>query len=268
MLHRMDLTSNSYQIALKAATQSTLLRHGIALYHHLQDHDAALLSEDVPIQVCLIGMFGKCGQIEACSRIFDEIRRTDYRRYSTEIRLWHAMIHAYGRNGDIKDAMKTYYIMTDGVGLAADYKVFLLLLNSCCHSGEIGIARDLWKEIGDEMKVSVVSVYVDCLSRAGCVEEAYGLVLDYDEGTRVNKEMDNQTMWMSVLNACAKGKHEEMAGDVFREIGQRYGTEVKHKDFMAAASQVLSNMFSSSRDIKDGTAKRADHSESSRGCHG
>ncbi len=27
------------------------------------------------------------------------------------------MIHAYGRNGDIKDAMKTYYIMSDGIVL-------------------------------------------------------------------------------------------------------------------------------------------------------
>ena len=242
--HRTDLTSNTFQIALKATTQSTLLYHGTGLYHHLQDYYPHLLSSDVAIQVCLIGMFGKCGQIEACKRIFDEIRRTDYKRYSTEIRLWHAIIHALGRNGDIKDAMKSYYIMTDGVGLTADYKVFLLLLSSCGNSGEIGIARELWgKEIGDEMRKYVVSVYVDCLSRAGFVHEAYGLALEYDEATRVNKEKDNQTMWMSVLNAFVKKRDQEMARNVFDEIEQRYSNDERHNDFMAAASQLICNVF-------------------------
>ena len=243
--YRTDLTSNTFQIALKAATQSTLLYHGTALYHHLQDYYPHLLSSDVAIQVCLIGMFGKCGQIDACKRIFDEIRRTDYKRYSKEIRLWHAIIHALGRNGDIKDAMKSYYIMTDGVGLTADYKVFLLLLSSCANSGEIGIARELWgKEIVNEMKMYVVSVYVDCLARAGCVREAYGLALKYDEATRVNKEKDNQTMWMSVLNACVKRKDQEKARKVFDEIKQRYSKDERYHDFMAAASQLICNMLS------------------------
>ena len=41
-------------------------------------------------------MYGKCGQLNVCKDIFNEIRSKDYKKYSTEIKLWNAMIHAYG----------------------------------------------------------------------------------------------------------------------------------------------------------------------------
>ncbi len=58
----------------------------------------------------------------------------------------------------------------------AKYKTFIVLLNSCCHSGEIEIARNLWEnEINDNMKISVVAAYIDCIVRKEYLYEAYEL---------------------------------------------------------------------------------------------
>eukprot|EP01083_Nonionella_stella_P004631 13445_1 len=241
---RLKPNSLSYTIALKACTQATLLHAGMDIHEHLRDYSSDLLF-DIPILICLIGMYGKCGQLDACKAIVNEFKRADFKQYRSEIRVWNAMIHAFGRNGDIKDAMKTYYIMTDGIGLIADYKTFIVLLNSCSHSGEVALAQNVWQnEINEEMKTQVVAAYIDCISRKEYLQEAYALALEYDECTRQNKENDNKMMWMSLLSGCTKCKNIGLAQSVYNEIEQRYGKSLKHKDLMSAASQLLSNMFS------------------------
>ena len=130
--------------------------------------------------------------------------------------------------------------MTDGVGLSPDHKTFLLLLNSCRHSGEVKIARDLWTDIACKgFKDQVIAVYIDCVASNGDLQESYEMALDHDH----IKETDNKMMWMSVLNACTKHKDRDLAQRVYNEIHQRYGEAAAHNDFMSAASQLLSNVF-------------------------
>eukprot|EP01083_Nonionella_stella_P262329 892110_1 len=109
--------------------------------------------------------------------------------------------------------------MTDGIGLVADYKTFIVLLNSCSHSGEVALAQKLWhNEMNEDMKTYVVAAYIDCISRKEYLQEAYELALKYDVCTMQNKENDNKMMWMSLLSGCTKSKDIELAQSVYDQI--------------------------------------------------
>ena len=130
-LRRSKLRANnlSYAIALKAATQGMAYFVGRQIHEELKECRPRLLS-DLSIQSCLISLYGKCGKLGICREIFDGIKRSEPDKYRREIKLWNAMIHALGRNGDIHGALALFKELKAEKMVVPNRKTYTVLLNA------------------------------------------------------------------------------------------------------------------------------------------
>eukprot|EP01084_Bolivina_argentea_P239528 402587_1 len=83
-----------YVTALKACTHASILQLGQEIHQQLKLN---YMINDPLVQMHLINMYGKCGMIEACKNIFDNIE-------TKELSIYDSMLYAFGRNSDIKSA--------------------------------------------------------------------------------------------------------------------------------------------------------------------
>ena len=220
----------SHVVLFKACTQSSSYHYGRKIHQELNEN----MLKDRSIQINLIHLYGKCGMLDLCQSIFDD-------SYCDDINLWNAMIHAFGRNGDLNKVQTLYNMMRDEVGIEPDDKIYTSLINACSHSGDIERARILWQnQIKHQKKnytKNTINALVDCFARNGCLEEAYHVILDYKNN---GQQMLPYSVWMSLLNGCRKYRNKEIAENVFNEMKQyKY-----NKDKLGAASILLSHIYS------------------------
>merc|ERR1711879_396078 len=154
------------------------------------------------------------------------------------------------------------------MGLTPNEKTCAILLNACNHSGDVEIALDLWNNVITERRVKydrfVMTSLIDCVTRKGMVKKGKDLVSEYesywkDNGKDGNHRLDNEAMWMILLNACKMrgddddggdcAKREKLTGEIYQEIQKRFGDD---KERMAAAAVILSNVYAESSNIKSG----------------
>ena len=107
-----------YAIVLTACTNSTAFHFGQQIHRKLEnDRFLKWMLNDAEIQSPLISMYGKCGKLEIAEAIFEGIKRREPVKYRSNISIWNAMIHAFGRNGDVERAKALYYEAIATVGL-------------------------------------------------------------------------------------------------------------------------------------------------------
>ena len=181
----------TYGIVLNACTQSTAYHFGRKIHLELRERDNGKMMGQIAIQIQLIRMYSKCGDLQSAQQIFE---RSEHRRHRVEI--WNAMINGFGRNGHIDRVKEMYVAMQEMDRLQSDGDTFRILLSACSHSGDVEWARFLWKrEMSEDMKrdVSVVNAFVDCLCRRGLTNEARSVILENNP--------NDEIPWTSLLTA-------------------------------------------------------------------
>eukprot|EP01084_Bolivina_argentea_P173952 301317_1 len=235
----------SHIILFKACSLSSAYHFGKKIHNILQDtNDYNFMLNDRSIQINLIHMYGKCGMVNVCQQIFDEIKETQYDKYCNDIDIWNAIIHAYGRNGDLNTVKELYDTMTNNIGINADDKIFTSLINACSHCGDVYMAQNLWEnEIKYEKKYSMntINALVDCFARNGYLKEAYDVIKEIDN---YNELLLPYSVWMCLLNGCRKYRNKEIAENVFNEMKERFDG-IKYKNKLGAASIILSHIYAS-----------------------
>eukprot|EP01083_Nonionella_stella_P088896 247985_1 len=223
----MDCTQNdvSHLLALKACKHTQQLDKGNQIYEQIERKKTEMGAE---LRCSFIDFYGSCGDMESALRIFNACAADSY-----DIALWNAMIHAYGRSGDIVNAKAMY----DKVIETADMNTFCIFLNGCSHCGQVNMARFVWdNHITDEqMKENkyVMTAFVDCLARNGYLDDAYQLVS--------NSKENHQEMWFALLSGCRNHDDKNMASQVYFNIKQRFqNTPI----VMRKAKLLVSNMLS------------------------
>eukprot|EP01083_Nonionella_stella_P023873 66025_1 len=127
----------TFSIVLKAAIHETALLFGQQLhqylktnkeYHHILNH--------LDVQMNLICLYGKANRLDLCEYIFDDIKATEADKYRKEIKLWNAMMNAYGRNGKIWYVVQIFDEMKQlqQSELIPNQKTYCILLNACKES--------------------------------------------------------------------------------------------------------------------------------------
>ena len=216
-------TMITYAVALKACTQGTMLHFGQRIDAQLEEW----MRSDLSIQVHLINLYGKCGRLEECEGIFDGVRGDEERGgYLKEIRIWNAMIKAYGRNGDPQRGKALLDEMRRETELVPDNQIWKTLIIAYGHSGDAVGAKEMWSnEIPQDLKYdnAVITALVDCFARKGLVEDAYRFVVEYSEYDESNRSED-KAMWISLLSGCKSFGFEDIAKIAFSEIEKRYGS--------------------------------------------
>ncbi len=70
------------------------------------DSESILLETDVAVN--LLNLYGKCGMVKSAESVFKHVRSGRPSVFYDEIRIWNAMINAYGRNGRLKEAVDLF----------------------------------------------------------------------------------------------------------------------------------------------------------------
>ena len=206
-----------YNIALKACTQGTLLRFGQDIHRYLECHEPNMLQQ-CSLIINLLNMYGKCAMVDICGQIFEGVRERK------DVSIFNAMIHVYGRNGQLKEAMELFECIGNDDKMVPDRKTFILLINGCSHCGDMETARDMWGRIGDEdikMDEYVMTAVVDGLARNGRLQEARGLLLE--------NAVRAQVVWKALLSGCVKHGHAEMAKRIHQDIESMFVSNTCHQ---------------------------------------
>ena len=231
-----DLNSNlapesgCYVSALKACTNGTILHIGQKIHEMIKNTE---MINDIGIQINLIKMYGKCGELNKCKEIFNDAISNDITAQS--IGIWNAMIHAFGRNGETKQALKLYDKLIKDDLSKPDIKTFMHLMGSCSHSGDVESAKNIWNNIENndyKYHTKVMSILIDCLSRKGELKEAEQLILSNDSS--------EISAWMSLMSGCNKYKDKTMANDIYNKMNDKFGND---KTAMSPASVLISNIY-------------------------
>ncbi|XP_010908711.2 pentatricopeptide repeat-containing protein At3g26782, mitochondrial [Elaeis guineensis] len=157
------------------------------------------LEEDVYVGTSVVDMYCKCGRVEIARKAFNRMKERN-------ILSWSAMVAGYGMHGHGREALEVFYEMR-GSGVKPNHITFVSVLAACSHAGLVDDGR-CWfhamkKEFGIHPGVEHYGCIVDLLGRAGCLDEAYGLI----------KEMTIKpdfVVWGALLSACRIHKNVEL----------------------------------------------------------
>ncbi|PUZ69317.1 hypothetical protein GQ55_2G098200 [Panicum hallii var. hallii] len=158
------------------------------------------LEENVYVGTSVVDMYSKCGRVEMARKAFRRIKEKN-------ILSWSAMIAGYGMHGHGQEALEVFNEMRR-LGLKPNYITFISVLAACSHAGLLNEGRHWFnamrKEFGIEPGIEHYGCMVDLLGRAGCLDEAHGLIKEM-------KVKPDAAMWGALLSACRIHKNVELA---------------------------------------------------------
>lgn len=115
----------------------------------------------------LIGFYVKCAALGYSRNLFDRMPDRD-------VISWSSMIVGYGLSGNADAALDLFGGMR-AAGVKPNEVTFLGALSACTHAGMVGRARtylEMMKGYGVAPELKHYACVVDCLGRAGLLEEA------------------------------------------------------------------------------------------------
>eukprot|EP01083_Nonionella_stella_P155451 502167_1 len=222
-VYRLTPSMISYAVALKACTQCTMWHVGDAIYETLKSNaELHWMLRDISIQINLINLYGKCGMLGTCDEIFDGSDNA-----AKDIRIWNAIMKAYGRNGDAIKAKQILNEMMCCGELKPDSQMFKTLINAYSHCGDENEAKMLWQTgISDEevkYDDAVCAALVDCYARKGYIEEAHALIVEYCQYHKYEtNNIHTKAMWFALLSGCKQdiAANKEIAQIAYTQINQ------------------------------------------------
>lgn len=193
LFHEMftsEFSINSINVSsvLGAITLMNRLDIGIQLHSYITKIG---LDRDVSVGSSLATMYSKCGSIDDCVRVFDQIGNPD-------LIGWTTMIMGYARHGKGDRALRVFELMKEKE-IRPDPVTFVGVLSACSHNGlvEQGYSHfnSMVNDYGIEPNYRHYACMVDLLGRAGKLKEA----------ERFINEMPvkpNALVWGALLAAC------------------------------------------------------------------
>ncbi|KAJ0974673.1 hypothetical protein J5N97_016638 [Dioscorea zingiberensis] len=177
--------------------------HSAALEQGKQIHNyASAMGMDThpTVQIALLAMYAKCGNLAAACQCFDSIHEKN-----KDVIAWNAMIAAYASHGLGADAVSVFEDMIKS-GVHPDSITFTSLLSGCSHSGLVDDGLKCFYSMKTVYSVEPRSEHyacvVDLLGRAGRLVEAIGII---DE---MNVDV-SPSVWGSLLSACRTHRNLE-----------------------------------------------------------
>ncbi|XP_031126396.1 putative pentatricopeptide repeat-containing protein At5g52630 [Ipomoea triloba] len=195
----LDVNDFTYSSVIRVCGSSTLLElgkqiHGLCLK---TSYDSSSF-----VGSSLISLYSKCGLVEGAYQVFDEVPVKN-------LGMWNAMCIACAQHGHTKKVFDLF-TQIERAGLKPNFITFLCVLYACSHAGLVqegkhyfGLMKDYGIEPGDQHYAS----FVDCLGRAGKLQEALKVV----------EEMPMQpteSVWGALLIGCRIHRNTELAAYV------------------------------------------------------
>ncbi|KAJ0523826.1 putative tetratricopeptide-like helical domain superfamily, DYW domain-containing protein [Helianthus annuus] len=185
----------------------------------------ACINGNVFVGSALVDMYAKCGSLEDCERMFDEMPERN-------LITWNALLGAYTHLGDADMALALFEEMKCG-NVNPNYVTFVSILAACSRAGAVDAGLSIFESMrsryGIEARVEHYACVVDMLGRAGMVEGAYEFIKRMPFHPTVS-------IWGSLLGACKVHRNNKLgkiaADHLFQLDPHDSGNHV-----------ILSNMF-------------------------
>lgn len=177
--------------------------HVGALEIGVQAHEYVIrnnLTVNLILGTAIIDMYGRCGDIEKATQVFEQMSEKD-------TLTWTSLIAGLAMHGYGKKALGYFSEMVN-TGLVPRDITFTAVLAACSHGGLVErgweIFQSMKRDYGVEPRLEHYGCMVDLLGRAGKLEEAEKFVLDMPV-------TPNAPIWGALLGACRIHKNVEVA---------------------------------------------------------
>ncbi|XP_065879787.1 pentatricopeptide repeat-containing protein At4g14170 [Euphorbia lathyris] len=154
----------------------------------------------------IVDMYVKCGMLIYAHRFFDKMLERD-------VFSWSCLILGYGLIGNVSVALGLFDQM-HSIGIKPNNVTFLGVLSACAHGGLVEQSRSYLKLMQDYRVVPELKHYasvVDCLGRAGLLEEAEKFVED------MPMEADEAVLG-SILAGCRVHNNVEVGDRIAKKL--------------------------------------------------
>ncbi|XP_024004488.1 pentatricopeptide repeat-containing protein At4g20770 [Eutrema salsugineum] len=239
LFRRMHQTGVLFPNETSYATMLGSCSRLCSLLHGRQFHGLVVKSgyvSDSFVETALTDMYCKCGEIDSAREFFDTV-------LIKNTVLWNEMIHGYAHNGRGDEAVGLYREMITS-GEKPDEITFVSVLTACSHSGLVDtgfeILGSMQRDHGIEPKLDHYICIVDCLGRAGRLEDAETLA----EATPYKS---SSVLWEILLSSCRVHGNVSLARRVAEKL-------ISLDPQNSAAYVLLSNTYSSVRQWDDAAA--------------
>ncbi|EFJ25192.1 hypothetical protein SELMODRAFT_99677, partial [Selaginella moellendorffii] len=153
----------SYLLMLGTCDRPEKLEVGKRIHSELA---AGGFQRDTAVQIALVTMYGRCGDLEASASVFSTIERSCDDEIS-----WNAMLGAYGQNGHPDEAFALFrkFML---LGLKPSRPSFLTILGLC---ERLHTARTLHENIvesGLEHEFTIQTALISCYGKCGGLDDA------------------------------------------------------------------------------------------------
>ncbi|KAG0502029.1 hypothetical protein HPP92_002101 [Vanilla planifolia] len=192
-------------VALSACAQLGAIAEGASIHAF-----ARSLALDADVRVCnaLIDMYAKCGDVACALTVFRSL-------HSKTLVSWNAAIMTLAHHGRGRDALQLFDELLSSTSIEPDAITYLAVLCGCTHSGLVDDGLCIFHTMRVSRTMKHYGTVVDLLSRAGRLEEAYGIV------TAMPFPAD-AVLYQTLLGACKTYGDETLAEKVsekLKEIG-------------------------------------------------
>ncbi|KAK1439480.1 hypothetical protein QVD17_05298 [Tagetes erecta] len=190
----------------------------------------ACIDVNVFVGSALVDMYAKCGNIEDCERMFDEMPERN-------LITWNALLSGYAHLGLADTALALFEEMKHG-NVTPNYVTFVSILAACSRAGAVDVGLSIFESMRSRYGIEPGSEHyacvVDMLGRAGMVERAYELIKRMPFNPTVS-------IWGSLLGACKVHKNNKLgkiaADNLFQLDPQDSGNHIILSNMFAAAGR-------------------------------
>ncbi|XP_031476119.1 pentatricopeptide repeat-containing protein At1g74630 [Nymphaea colorata] len=174
---------------LSACSQMGALEFGKMIHGYI---DKAGFSHIVTVNNALVDLYGKCGNINMASHVFDKIMNKG-------VISWTVMIEVLAMHGHGVEAVELFYKMVES-GIEPDGVTFVAILYACSHAGLTQKGIELFNMMKDcyhiEASMEHYGCMVDLYGRAGFLDCAYEFIAHMPI-------KPNAVIWRTLLGACS-----------------------------------------------------------------
>ncbi|XP_020247402.1 pentatricopeptide repeat-containing protein At1g31920 [Asparagus officinalis] len=149
----------TFPFTVKACAQLSALREGMQVHGHVLKFG---FDDDVFVSNSLINMYGKCEEVDAACKVFEQIG------VNKTVASWSSILAAYNKMGLWSGCLNLFATMINSSSMP-DESSLVSVLASCAHLGALDIGRSIhcslmrnFSGLNHIVQTSLIDMYVKC----------------------------------------------------------------------------------------------------------
>ncbi|XP_023642956.1 pentatricopeptide repeat-containing protein At1g71420 isoform X2 [Capsella rubella] len=194
----------TFSSVLKACAGLVTARHALSIHAQVLKGGFAA---DTLLNNSLIHAYAKCGSLDLCKRVFDDMDMRD-------VVTWNSMLKAYSLHGQVDSILPVFKKMD----ISPDSATFIALLSACSHAGQVEEGLRIFRSMFEKPET------LPQLNHYACVIDMLGRAERFAEAEEVIKQMPmdpDPVVWSALLGSCRKHGNTrlgKLAADKLKEL--------------------------------------------------